>query len=280
MAILWFASFPKSGNTWVRALMANYIAGGDQPVELNTLPNFAFADSQLWAYEKAAGRPLPEAPLTELMPFKPAAHRLMADAISNLAFVKTHNALRMLHGVPTITPAVTAGAIYIVRNPLDVTLSYADHFGMSVGDAVDAMSSDSLYTKGRADRAAEYLGSWSSHVRGWTNAPGLKRHLVRYEDLHADPAGAFRAILQFLQQPVDEARLTRAVAHSSFDALARQEAADGFVERSRNQARFFRVGRSGQWRDALAPALVAKVVAAHGEVMAAHGYLDEAGDPV
>ena len=51
------------------------------------------------------------------------------------------DALRVLHGVPTITPGVTAGAVYILRNPLDIVLSYADHYGLSHTETVDAISS-------------------------------------------------------------------------------------------------------------------------------------------
>ncbi|MEQ9123511.1 MAG: sulfotransferase domain-containing protein, partial [Alphaproteobacteria bacterium] len=165
-------------------------------------------------------------------------------------------------------------------NPLDVTLSYADHYGISHAQTVEAMASGSLTIQGRADRAPEFLGDWSSHVRGWTTAEGLARLVLRYEDIAADPAGALRRGMEFLRQPVDEARLASAVAHSRFEALANQEALGGFRERSRNQAKFFRSGKAGQWRTDLAPDLVAKVVAAHGDVMREHGYLDAAGEPI
>jgi len=280
MPILWLASFPKSGNTWVRALLANYLVGGDAPVSINKLPEFAFGDSQLSIYERVAGRPLPNATVADLMPFKAKAHALLAGDGKRLVFAKTHNALTRIAGQPTITPAVTAGAIYILRNPLDVVLSYADHYGLTHAQTVEAMASDSLITQGRVDRAPEHLGRWSNHVRGWTTAPGLARVVLRYEDLIADAEGELRRILAFLRQPIDEDRLARAVAHSSFETMANQEALTGFKERSKNQRRFFRAGRSGQWREALAPDLVAAVVAAHGEVMAAHGYLDDNGDPI
>lgn len=279
MPILWLASFPKSGNTWARALLANYLAGGDTPVALDKLPAIAVADSQLWPYEKAAGRPLPNADLPTIMPLKPRAHALLAGDPNRLTFAKTHSALTRLHGRATITPDVTAGAIYILRNPLDVTLSYADHFGLSHADAVEAMASPQLMTMGRADRAPEYLGDWSAHVRGWTRAPGLKRLTIRYEDLQADATARLREILTFLEQPADEARLAKAVRHSSFESLQGQEALTGFRERSRNQKRFFRKGQSGQWRNELAPALAARVVEAHRDVMAEFGYLDPEGRP-
>ncbi len=280
MPILWLASFPKSGNTWARALLANYLAGGERPVELAKLPQFVAADSQLWPYEKAAGRPLPNAAIADIMPYKAKAQAFLAPDPKRLVFVKTHSALRRIEGAPTISPAVTAGAIYILRNPLDVTLSYADHYGLSHADTVEAMASPSLITTGRADRAPEYLGSWSDHVRGWTTAPGLARVTLRYEDMLADAGACLARILELLRQPVDPERVARAVRNSTFDTLSGQEALTGFAERSRNQDRFFRSGVAGQWRTALAPDLVQKVVAAHRDVMAEFGYLDADGNPV
>lgn len=280
MTILWLASFPKSGNTWARALLANYLTGGDKPVALNTLPQLAVADSQLWPYEKAAGRKLPDASLKDIMPLKPRAHALLAGKPDALIFAKTHSALTLFDGVATITPAVTAGAIYILRNPLDVTLSYADHYGLTHAQTVEAMASPHLMTKGRADRAPEFLGDWSAHVRGWMRAPGLKRLMLRYEDMQTDTAASLTRILTFLEQQVDPDRVARAVRHSSFETLQGQEALTGFRERSRNQKRFFRAGTAGQWRENLAPELVARTVQAHRDVMAEYGYLDSDGNPV
>ena len=280
MPILWLASFPKSGNTWARALLANYIAGGAEGVDINKLPTFALADSGMWAYERAAGRPLPNATLEDIMPLKAKAHAAIANVNQNLVFAKTHSALRMMFGVPTITPDVTAGAVYIIRNPLDVALSYADHYGLSHADTVDAMASDQLITIGRADRAPEYLGNWSAHVRGWTRAPGLARTVLRYEDMQEDAGKALAQVLEMLRQPINQATLSQAVKNSTFKALRNQEALKGFNEKSRNQDRFFRSGKAGQWRTDLAPDLVARVVDHHRDVMAEFGYLDGDGNPV
>jgi hypothetical protein len=279
MPILWLASFPKSGNTWARALLANYIAGSEAGVDINKLPTFALADSGIWAYERAAGRKLPDATLEDIMPLKPKAHAAIANINQNLVFAKTHSALRVLHGVPTITPDVTAGAVYILRNPLDIVLSYADHYGLSHTDTVDAISSKNLITMGRADRAPEYLGNWSAHVRGWTRAPGLVRTVLRYEDMQADAGKALRQILNMLRQPIDEAKILQAVRNSTFDALQSQEALKGFNEKSRNQKRFFRAGTAGQWRTELAPDLVTSIIEQHRDVMTEFGYLDADDNP-
>lgn len=280
MPIVWLASFPKSGNTWARALIANYFADSERPVDINRLPELALSDATLAPYEQAAGRKLGEISLPELMPLKPKAHAILAGAQKGLALAKTHSALRRLHGVPTITPSVTAAAVYIIRNPLDVALSYADHYGHTPSQAVEAMASANLSTRGRVDRAPEYLGDWSSHVRGWTKADGLARIVLRYEDMEADAGDCLERTLAFLRQPTDPDRIARAVRNSSFETMSTQETLGGFREKSKNQKRFFRAGKSGQWRDALAPDLISKVVEVHGQVMRQHGYLDASGDPI
>jgi hypothetical protein len=247
---------------------------------LDTLRQVFVADSQLWPYEQAAGRKLPNAAIEDIMPFKAQAQALLVPKSEALVFAKTHSALRRISGYPTITPDVTAGAIYILRNPLDVTLSYADHFGLSHSDAISAMASPHLITMGRANRAPEFLGAWSGHVDGWTRAPGLSRLVLRYEDLQLDAADCLTRIIAFLQQGVDANKIERAVKNSSFETLSNQEALSGFKERSRNQKRFFRNGTSGQWREELTPDLIAKVIDAHHDIMTKYGYLDAKGEPV
>jgi hypothetical protein len=126
----------------------------------------------------------------------------------------------------------------------------------------------------------QHMGTWSEHVTGWVDAPGLAVHVLRYEDMQADAPGAFTAAARFLGLPDDAARIARAIAFSSFDTLARQEAEKGFRERPARAGRFFREGRSGGWQGQLTAAQVDRIVAAHGPVMRRFGYLDDAGAPV
>jgi hypothetical protein len=120
---------------------------------------------------------------------------------------------------------------------------------------------------------------WSSHVRSWIDAPGLNVHVVRYEDLLADPMQYFGAVARFLDLPDEPEGLARAIDASRFEELARQEQASGFRERSRTAERFFRSGRAGGWREALSDAQVGQVVGAHAPVMRRFGYLDVEGRP-
>lgn len=279
--ILWLASFPKSGNTWLRAFLANLLSNAREPVDINALPQFGWGDAKAELYEKVAGKPAKEMSDEELHLLRPRVHRLMCTLRGgDTVMAKTHNALTTLGGVPTITPEATAGAIYVVRNPLDVTSSYASHFGLSVDDTIEAMAADSNFITTTDKFVFQMLRSWSTHVRSWTEAPGLDPLVVRYEDMARKPGKTFGRVVRFLGLNSPQDRVERAIRFSSFRELARQEEARGFVERSANAQRFFRQGRAGGWRAALTGEQIERVIAAHRDVMRAHGYLDARDRPV
>ena len=89
MAIVWLASFPKSGNTWARALLANYMLADDKPVAINRLSDLALSDATLKPYEMAAGRPLAHASLADIMPFKAKAHEIIAKSQPGMGTMPT-----------------------------------------------------------------------------------------------------------------------------------------------------------------------------------------------
>jgi hypothetical protein len=168
---------------------------------------------------------------------------------------------------------VTAGAVYVLRNPLDVVLSVADHFGMSIDAAIDFLNSETTGSPTDEANVASVLSSWSAHVRSWADGGGEATHVMRFEDLLQNPAKSFRALVRFLGLERNEPRLRQAMRFSSFGELRRQERERGFRERSPNSKRFFRSGRKDQWRTALERGQVQRIVAAHGETMRRFGYL-------
>jgi hypothetical protein len=179
----------------------------------------------------------------------------------------------MDRGYSTINFDVTAGAIYVVRNPLDVVISYAHHAGTSIDNAIEILASTDAESDGTADSVYEVIGSWSQHVWSWTRNPNRALQIARYEDMLADPKKAFLSLAEHLQLTLSRRQLTTAIERSSFARLQAQEREKGFRERpSIATHNFFREGRAGQWREILTPAQINRIVHDHREQMERFGY--------
>jgi hypothetical protein len=271
--ICWLASYPKSGNTWLRVFLANMIADRGEPVPLRELPRFSDDEALPEDYTALAGRPSSELSLHEIACLRPKVHARIAARHQGTAFVKTHNMAGSFDGYPLHDMDVTVAAIYVVRNPLDVVLSMSDHFGVDIDAAIESMASDDTGTANDSLHVSQVLGSWSRHVSGWTNQAGPRVLVVRYEDLLERPAKTFGKVVKLLNLSADRARMDRAIKHSGFSTLVEMERKDGFVEASGKGGRFFRHGRSHQWREGLKREQVAAIVGRHREQMARYKYL-------
>lgn len=278
-AILWLASYPKSGNTWLRAFLANYLRNTQTPVDINDLAKFAPNEASRSYFERAYGGSVTGLGETEIHRLRPKVHRLLAGAIDHTAFLKTHLALTRIDGVATITPEVTAGAIYIVRNPLDVAASFMAFYNAPAEEVVAAMNFHGTCLPGSDTQVYQHLGTWRDHVTGWARAPGLRRLVLRYEDMARQPETTFDRAIRFLALPADAARLRRAIRFSRFEALSRQEKAHGFVERPGKGAPFFRSGKLGGYRRSLTTDQIRRLIEGHREVMQEYGYLAPDGHP-
>jgi len=271
--ILWLASYPRSGNTWLRAFLHNVFRNADEPYDINRLQDFTVIDSDARWYRPLDPRPPTALTKEEVALLRPRAHAAMTAAFPDTVLVKTHNALVEDRGTPMITLEYTAGAIYIVRNPLDVAVSYSRHYGVSLEDAVAAMNRPGNQSIGNQENFVyELHGSWSENVRSWTASPNAALHVVRYEDMAQEPLLAFAAVVRFLGLQVGPARITHAIERSSFAVLREQEQRGGFRERSRKSNRFFDSGQVGRGRQILTPVLAESLCASHREQMVRFGY--------
>jgi len=271
--IIWLASFPKSGNTWARALIANYLIDRDEPVPINALKQFSVSDAHTPLYTKAAGGALSPGDQAAVLRLRPKVLTAIATNGADRNMVKTHNQNLSLQGLRLIPPELTHAAIHIVRDPRDVALSYARHYGLSPERATSAMANPNLSTGADAALVKQFLGSWSAHVTSWRAERAFPVLTLRYEDMLADTEDALAKMVRHLGLEPERARIEKAVRFSSFDELSTQERAQGFGERSRHNDRFFHSGTAGQWRDGLDPALAARIEADQGKAMRAEGYL-------
>ena len=272
--ILWLASYPRSGNTWLRAFLHNLLRNPAEPYDINRLQDFTLLENDARWYRRFDPRPLTQLTKEEVAALRPKVHEAMTRASPDTVFVKTHNAVMEDRGQPLISLPLTAGAIYVVRNPLDVALSYAAQFGVSVDQAIDAMTHSGTQSIANQENFAyEVFGSWTENVESWTAKPNPGLLVLRYEDMLEAPETTFGRVVAFLGLPPDPARLRRAISHSTFDRLRGQEQQRGFRERSLKSERFFREGRAGQWRTGLKPRQIDRLVQSCDQQMTRFGYL-------
>jgi hypothetical protein len=274
--IVWLASYPKSGNTWTRAFLHNLVhvtAGEKQTQQINELNRFSIGVAGKWLYEEILGFTPTEKDREAIAAARGRVQQYVADTVEGLAFIKTHQALVIESGHPTINFSVTAGAIYIVRNPLDVAISYAHHLAKPVDRAIDFMNLKNAETPVTEKQVYETYGTWSQHVLSWTRKPHSAIYVMRYEDMLNEAQKTFGALARHLLFKPSDNELAEAIDRSSFERLREQEEKEGFRERPEHAKRFFREGRTGQWKQVLTPAQIKRIVDAHGEQMQRFGYL-------
>jgi hypothetical protein len=275
--IVWLASYPKSGNTWFRAFLANLLHGGEQPVDINQINTDIFSARN--GYERALGWETSDLTMREIISARLAVQEAMAREEG--AVFKVHDAFAdPRDGQPLFSVPATRAALYFLRNPLDVAVSFSHHRGRDVDNTIARMNNPQTVMAGSKDsldlQLPQPMGTWSHHVRSWVDAPNLPVHVLRYEDMLARPQEVFTAACRFAGFPDEPDRVARALAHSSFETLRQQEQAKGFRESVGGRS-FFRKGQAGSWREVLSPAQVSAIVAAHGDVMRRFGYLNPDG---
>lgn len=279
--IIWIASYPKSGNTWFRVFLTNLLQNGPEPADINSLEQTPIASAR-GIFDDLAGIAAADLLPEETERLRPAIYRLLAEEARESLFMKIHDAYTHSDaGLPLFGGEGVAGAIYIIRNPLDVAVSNTHHNSSDNDTAITRMADESnVLAAGRkklADQLAQRLLSWSSHVKSWVDAEGLNVCVVRYEDMLSNPLEAFGRAARFFNLPDDPERIEKAVRFSSFETLRGQESVARFRETPPRVECFFRKGKSGAWRESLTADQVRRIISDHGEVMRRFGYLSEDG---
>jgi hypothetical protein len=270
--IIWLASYPKSGNTWMRAFLHNLFRDPEEAYDINKITDFSTSDSSIDWYKAQDKRDWTEWSALDVARMRRGAQLAMCQLKKDDLFVKTHNASVKFLGYPMMHQDLTAGAIYIVRNPLDVCISLSHHYGTDIDTTINILADPSIGSKTNDKIVYEVHKSWSIHVDSWTNPmrPGLA--VLRYEDMLNNPIKTFGGLSQFLGLNPPRKRLERAIERASFKALRKQEDEKGFKERSPFAQKFFREGRAGQWRELLTQAQIDKLVEQNKEQMQRFGY--------
>jgi hypothetical protein len=234
-------SYPRSGNTWTRFLIANLVHP-DKPVSFTNIE--------------------------QLIPDTSSQSNRALKRTPRPRIIKTHQYFD--HRYPR--------TIYIVRDPRDVALSYYDfqrkYRQIEDGYPLDRYVDD--FVCGRLISAD--WGTWAENVASWIYTRGNRKEflLLRYEDMIKDTAAELLRIAAFLGIEPDPQRLQGAVERSSADRmreLEKSEAGQWIATKNRRQdIPFVRVAKSGGWKTSLPQAGVRQIEAAWGDLMTTLGY--------
>lgn len=275
-SIVWLASFPKSGNTWFRCFLSALI---DQEVDINQLhTDGIFSSRRLFDITfDIDGRLLTEAEIKNRMP---RIIRHYAQKSEKLLFCKIHDAYSInSKGAPIIPHDVSDVAIYLIRNPLDVVASYANHMNCDIDKAISSMNKDNGYLARQKNgmninnQFPQLMYSWSGHVQSWHNQDKIKVVTIRYEDMKQKSLETFTRATEAMSIEADKDQIQKAIELTQFEKIKNLESEQGFKEKNILSANFFRKGKVGGYQEELTKDQINMIIDKHGDVMSKFGYL-------
>jgi aryl sulfotransferase len=280
--IVWLASYPKSGNTWVRMILTNYLSNKNEPAHINHLYGGAEAGYR-GLFDEVVELPSSDLTREEIEAYRPQLYARLAAESDDILFIKIHDACIRTNAGQLLVSDTTKAALYIVRNPFDTAISFSYHLNVSIDQIIENMADETFSIGEKSDGLLNHLRlkllSWSGHVRSWLDQNAFPAFLMRYEDMHSNPDQTFGDALRFAGLNIDNDRLNRAIQFSKFSALQEQERTDGFKERWRySSGAFFRKGEAGAWRSILTRAQVNRIIESHSIIMTRLGYLSASGE--
>jgi len=277
-AHVWLASYPKSGNTWMRIALAA-LRSGEASFDLARMTNnVGVFLAMRHRFDMALDIDSSDLSVAEADLLRPKIYDLIDMQGRDTTIWKIHDCWSRTSDGDALFPAeITAASLYLVRDPRDVAASFAHHFEMDVDRAIAVMADPDYRVAAKTDSAhfhlPQHYSSWSNHVLSWLDASGHAPLVLRYEDMVADFASALKRVSTALGWASSDSAVAAAVAATRFDRLRAEESAGNFPESLHGDRPFFRRGVAGGWRDTLTPAQAAQIERDHGEVMARLGYL-------
>jgi Sulfotransferase domain len=266
----WLASYPKSGNTWLRCLLEAYRRNG--LLDINDM-RISSSDGGATIMQGVSPMPLDALGLQGELLLRPAALLNLFCRLNTPFFIKTHFANMQMGDAPHCIPKyLTEKAVYVVRDPRSVVSSFARFYKFPIETAADAMNSNEFVIGGNALFSRCLLSTWSNHVASWTSETNFPVHVVRYEDLVSDTAKELTEVLEFLGIEIDLELVNKSVAAANISNLKKAEVDKGFRENASTGGTFFTNGGTG-WKDELGARWIKRIENDHGTVMKVLEYL-------
>ena len=249
---IFLASYPKSGNTWMRSIIGN-LYNFDKEFSLKILKsipllsikkNFDKFENKIYSDNNVLHFDWVSRNIIE-------CQKILNNKSNHLNIFKTHSVRHKKFTNET----VNAGFIYIIRDPRDVAVSFKNFSGKSMDKIINELlfeKTNIINTNG----AHELLSTWELNVLSWLNYNTVPRLIIRYEDLKLNIKEIVIKVIEFLNKThrinlnLSDADIDQIIENTSFNNLKKIEDKYGFDESSKHSS-FFRTGTSNQWKDIL-----------------------------
>jgi len=260
--IIWLASYPKSGNTYVRAFLSAYYFSENGQFDFKLIPkikqfpDIEFFDQKINNIEEASKQ------------WIPAQKKINQDR--KIKFFKTHSCLANYKGNEFTSSETSLGAIYIVREPRNVLTSIKNHFSLDNDEALKMITDKDrgLISNNGSHASYSFISSWSNNYLSWLRNKQFRRLFVKYEDLLTNKYETFRDIIVFSNtlmnrtENVDKSKLQKAIETTNFDILKNKEVSESFDGSNNsfknwrnfhkeNKNLFFNLGPENKWEKIL-----------------------------
>ncbi len=262
--IIWLASYPKSGNTWLRMFLKSYFLKPNEKFSLegSILDSFksqGFPDQFTLDHLKVDYNKFEEIVKN---------WEAMQDYINlnnKTNFVKTHHAMCKIGGYNFTSSKNTKGGIYIVRDPRDVLVSLSHHMGLNYEKTMEHLTSTYNFeypASGNKFYKKSLMGTWADHYKSWKSYKSSKILFIKYEDMVLNELNTFTKVINYLgeidQTEFDYEKLKKALKQTQFKELQKMEKAEGFLEKGKGEL-FFRKGKIGAWKGEVSSKIIDKI---------------------